>query len=163
MWDSIFSSISHITLNDGNTYVYTKKDIETGMYNSIFQLFPKTMQPDGTKVDFAGKSYIIATDYSNNGGVTKIYIKMKNPAWAKAQLMTCGYSHTSYKLFEDIINGSLGEKHVVPKPPLPYLVSRVEPGIIMDRTCLDWLSPFARCIAWMALDPRNYHHFITAK
>ncbi|WP_196603997.1 hypothetical protein [Pectinatus haikarae] len=160
MWDSIFSSISHITLHDGQTCVYTKNDLESAIYDSVFQLFPETIQQNGSKIDFAGKSYIISTDYSSHGGITKIYIKMKNPSWAKAHLMTCAYSRTDYQPFDEIMNNQLGEKKSVTRPPLPYLISSVEPGIIMDQDCLTWLSPFARCIAWIAMDPKNYTRFL---
>lgn len=163
MWDNIFASVAHVTLHDGQLLNYTKNDLEADMYENILALFPKTMKKDGSEVIFNDRHYLIFTDYMAGEGMTKIYIRLKNPSWAKAHLLTCGYSRTDYKEFEKISDGRIGQKHDIARPPLPYLVSRVEPGIIMDKSCLLWLTPFARCIAWAALDPRNYKYFLKEK
>jgi hypothetical protein len=130
------------------------------MYTHILPLLPAALKSSGITTNFMNKQYRITSTYSHDGGITKLYIKMKNPAWAEAHLMTCGYSRTNHKIFQTILNNRMGEKQTVIPPALPYLVSNVEPGIIMDKECLTWLSPFARCIAWAALDPQNYMLFM---
>ncbi|WP_196593693.1 hypothetical protein [Pectinatus sottacetonis] len=156
MHNTLFSSIYHVTLHDGKNENYTKQDLTDEMYNIILNLFPQTISPKGAEIKLCNKTYHIQTMLDSDGGITKLYIKMQNPSWAQAHLMTCGYSQINYTIFSKILAGKLGEKCTIEQPRLPYLISRVEPGVIMDKKCLEWLSPFARCIAWAALDPQNY-------
>lgn len=156
-------SISHVTLHNGKTEHYDENAISPDMYQHILGLFPLTIDKNGIDIEFDTNTYHIETQYDNSGGITKIYVKLKNPTWAKAHLLTCGYSNNDYYIFNQIIKEKIGERHIIITPQLPYLISRIEPGIIMDQPALQWLTPFARAIALVALDTKNYLQFIKKK
>lgn len=157
----MLNEIHHVSLHDGNIEPYDFQALPPQMFQQLFELFADSIVKGGTELSCNEKTYQIETEsYKSEGGITKIYFKLPHPTWAKAHLLTCGYGKQNLNIFKTIRDGKLGEKCTIEKVPIPYLVTRIEPGIIMDKECLAWLGPCARCIGWMGLDIKNYLRFM---
>ncbi len=161
---NLLNEIHHVSLHDGYIEPYGFESLPDEMFKHLFSLFAQSTNADGAELSFSDKAYEIKTEsYKSEGGITTISLKMRYPSWAKAPLLTLGYGRRNLNIFRTIRDGKLGEKCAIEQVPIPYLVTRVEPGIIMDKQSLAWLTPCARCLAWMGLDVKNYLAFMHKK
>lgn len=141
--------INHVTLGTGHARKSYKGEINKELFFKIKRIFEESLDKNGVCLNIDGKNYKIKTTLQQNCGMTTLYRVMPE---MDLPLLTNAYSDVDYEAF-DLLQSSnmMPTKVKVLRPQLPYIVDRIEFGIMLDKEATSWTGDFSKCIGWIAI------------
>jgi hypothetical protein len=143
--------INHLTLQSGHIRKSYKSEIGKELFFILNSLFASSIG-EGTIMTIDHKDYWINTTSTNDGGLTTLSLIQGN---TKIPMLTVGFSKTNYTVYNALVKSALIPVLKDVKPPIPYIVDRIEPGLLMDVSVSEWSGDFSKCIGWIALAGRE--------
>lgn len=141
----------HVTMQTGSMRKSPRSEVDKRLMKKINALYEKSVD-EKTPLVIDRVKYIIWSTAAPEGYMTTLAGEINGdlvPIWM------LGVSLNDYFIWEvmhqHIVVTPIMTK-VEDRPPLPYLVDRLESGYAYFPQAMEWVGDFSRCMAWAALE-----------
>ena len=140
--------INHVTLNTGHTRKSYPNEVDRELYFILKRILNDSFQPEGAKLFDA---YILKGTPLESGAIFTLYKDGKIPILTTAA--TRNQNSELWKMLLETSTITINKK--LAEPIAPYIVDRIEIGLVFDLQASSWTGDMSKCLGWIALFPEE--------
>lgn len=138
--------INHVTLNTGHTRKSYPNEVNKEIYFILNRIYKDSFKNNGAKF----KEYTIKGTPFDSGAIFTVY-KDSVPIMTTAS--TRNQNSELWKMLLETSTITINKK--LAEPIAPYIVDRIEIGLVFDLQASSWTGDFSKCMGWITLFPEK--------